>query len=104
MQQEVLKQRRRSWLNGLATLMAQRNMPLPPQLTGVPFPPNFDPVNMPWKSLEVSQTDLGVIRLAGKDVDLFRLWGLVTQHGGGQGVRIHHLFVPHTPVFTSALA
>ncbi|EJF66597.1 hypothetical protein DICSQDRAFT_46065 [Dichomitus squalens LYAD-421 SS1] len=85
-QQELLKQRRRTWLNGLAQLMAQRNMPLPPQLTGVPFPPNFDPANMPWKSLEVSSTDLGVIRLAGKDVDLFRLWGLVTQHGGGQGV------------------
>ncbi|KAI1797771.1 hypothetical protein LXA43DRAFT_876851 [Ganoderma leucocontextum] len=83
MQQEVLR-RKRSWLNGLASLMAQRGMPLPPQLTGVPFPPNYDPANMPWKSLEVSPADLGVIRLAGKDVDLYRLWGLVTQNGGGQ--------------------
>ncbi|KAI0670013.1 hypothetical protein C8Q78DRAFT_992406 [Trametes maxima] len=41
---------------------------------------------MPWKSLEVSHTDVGVIRLAGKDVDLFKLWGLIIQFGGGQKV------------------
>nr|VWO96783.1 ARID domain-containing protein [Ganoderma boninense] len=86
MQQEYAKQRKRSWLTGLANLMAQRGMPLPPQLTGVPFPPNYDPANMPWKSLEVSSTDLGFIRLAGKDIDLYRLWGLVTGNGGGQAV------------------
>ncbi|KAI0757114.1 hypothetical protein C8Q80DRAFT_1265086 [Daedaleopsis nitida] len=81
---DLVRQRKRSWLQGLGTLMAQRNLPLPPQLTGVPFPPGYDPVNMPWKSLEVSPTDLGVIRLAGKDVDLFRLWGIVINNGGGQ--------------------
>ncbi|KAI0361749.1 hypothetical protein OH77DRAFT_1492728 [Trametes cingulata] len=80
------QQRKRNWLNGLATLMVQRGNPLPPQLTGVPFPPNYDPANMPWKSLEVSPTDLGVVRLAGKDVDLFKLWTLIIQSGGGQKV------------------
>ncbi|KAI0374281.1 hypothetical protein BV20DRAFT_935514 [Pilatotrama ljubarskyi] len=80
------QQRKRNWLNGLATLMVQRGTPLPPQLTGVPFPPNYDPANMPWKSLEVSPTDIGVVRLAGKDVDLFKLWTLIIQSGGGQKV------------------
>lgn len=94
MQQELVRQRKRSWLQGLATLMAQRLMPLPPQLTGVPFPPNYNPLDMPWKSLEVSHTDLGVIRLAGKDVDLFRLWGIVLGYGGGQAVRVSTLISP----------
>ena len=57
---------------------------------------------MPWKSLEVSRTELGIIRLAGEEVDLFRLWRLVTQDAGGEGVRVHHLFVPHTPAFMTA--
>ena len=87
MQAEVIRSRKRNWLHGLANLMAQRNMPLPPQLTGVPFPPNYDPANMPWKSLEVSPADLGVVRLAGVDVDLFKLWGTILQHGGGAAVR-----------------
>lgn len=69
--------------------MASRNTPLPPQLTGVPLPANFDPAQMPWKTLEVSPTDLGVIRLGGKDVDLYRLWILVTNAGGGPAVRKH---------------
>ncbi|OSD03539.1 hypothetical protein PYCCODRAFT_1476932 [Trametes coccinea BRFM310] len=85
-QQQLYQQRRRNWLNGLATLMIQRGTPLPPPLTGVPFPPGYDPANMPWKSLEVSPTDLGIIRLAGKDIDLFKLWQLIIQAGGGQKV------------------
>ncbi|RDX55986.1 hypothetical protein OH76DRAFT_586460 [Lentinus brumalis] len=80
---DQFRARKRSWLQGLANLMAQRGMPLPPQLTGVPFPPQYDPAQMPWKSLEVSPADLGVVRLAGVDVDLFRLWGAILQHGGG---------------------
>ncbi|RPD63057.1 hypothetical protein L227DRAFT_644612 [Lentinus tigrinus ALCF2SS1-6] len=86
MQAEVIRSRKRNWLQGLASLMAQRGMPLPPQLTGVPFPPNYDPANMPWKSLEVSPADLGVVRLAGVDVDLFKLWGAILHHGGGAAV------------------
>ena len=82
------KSRKRSWLMGLATLMTQRNTPLPPQLTGVALPPNFNAAEMPWKSLEVSPVDLGFIRLAGKDVDLFRLWGIVANMGGGAQVRL----------------
>ncbi|KAI0824277.1 hypothetical protein BC628DRAFT_1323107 [Trametes gibbosa] len=82
----MAQQRKRNWLQGLATLMVQRGTPLPPQLTGVPFPPSYDPSHMPWKSLEVSPTDIGIVRLAGRDVDLYKLWGLILQAGGGQKV------------------
>ncbi|KAI0335418.1 hypothetical protein GY45DRAFT_1431031 [Cubamyces sp. BRFM 1775] len=85
-QQQAMVLRKRNWLNGLATLMVQRGTPLPPQLTGVPFPPNYDPANMPWKSLEVSPTDIGIVRIAGKDVDLFKLWTMIIQAGGGHKI------------------
>jgi SWI/SNF chromatin-remodeling complex subunit SWI1 len=78
--QSTLKHRQRVFLNGLASVMSAKGSPLPPTLTGVPDP-RYDPVNSPWKVLELS-TELGAFRLAGKDVDLFRLWGLVFQGGG----------------------
>jgi SWI/SNF chromatin-remodeling complex subunit SWI1 len=83
-----MHQKRRQFLHGLGTLMAQRNTPLPPGLTGVPYPQNYDPNNSPWKMLEVSPVEPGYIRIAGKDVDLYRLWCIVYQHGGGMKVRI----------------
>ena len=76
-----LMQRKRSFLNGLASIFHQRNAPLPPALTGIPNPPGFDSTTSQWKALDIS--DQGVIRLAGKDVDLYKLWALVFQAGGG---------------------
>ncbi|KAJ2955680.1 hypothetical protein NUW54_g14721 [Trametes sanguinea] len=74
---------------------AQYNPPRPPPgLVNLPTSSAFDPANMPWKSLEVSPTDLGIIRLAGKDVDLFKLWQLIIQAGGGQKVRSPSSLVP----------
>lgn len=64
-------------------------MPLPPNLTGVPYPNGYDPSNSPWKNLEVSTNDIGAIRLAGRDLDLFKLWGTVFQNGGGRSVCLH---------------
>ncbi len=81
--QQSLNQRKRSFLNGLASVQAQRNTPLPPSLTGVQYPPGYDPATSPWLRLDVSSTELGTIRLAGKDVDIYRLWALVLQNGGG---------------------
>lgn len=75
-------QRKRSFLSGLTTVFNQRNTPLPPALTGVPNPPGFDPSTSVWKALDVSPTDHGVIRLAGKEIDLYKLWALVYQAGG----------------------
>lgn len=80
-------QRKRQFLTGLASIMQQRGTPLPPNLTGLPYPPNYDPSTSPWRTLEVSNSDLGVVRLAGKDIDLFRLWAVVQQAGSGQKVR-----------------
>ena len=92
------QQRRKQFLYGLANVMLQRGVPLPPELTGIPYPPTFDPSTSPWRSLEVSNADHGVIRLAGKDVDLYRFWAIVQQAGGSTKVRfinsLRATFVP----------
>jgi len=79
-----LKQRQQGFLQGLAGLMAKRNTPLPPSLTGIPYS-NYDPNNTLWSIIEPS-SEIGSFRLAGRDVDLFKLWGLVFQQGGGHMV------------------
>ena len=79
-----LKQRQQGFLQGLASLMAKRNTPLPPSLTGIPYS-NYDPSNTLWSIIEPSP-EAGSFRLAGRDVDLFKLWGLVFQQGGGHTV------------------
>lgn len=79
-----LRQRQQVFLSGLANVMAKRNTPLPPALTGVAVP-NYDPTNSPWKAVEPS-SEMGAFRLAGKDVNLFKLWGLVQYHGGGHAI------------------
>ncbi|KAG6879745.1 hypothetical protein C0992_012348 [Termitomyces sp. T32_za158] len=78
-------QRRQGFLNGLANVMASMGTPLPPALTGFPSP-NFDPSSSKWKNLELS-SEIGTIRIAGRDVGLFQLWGAVIQSGGGQAKR-----------------
>lgn len=85
--QLAAQQRRKQFLFGLANLMTNRGAPLPPQFTGVPYPPNYDPSNSPWRSLDVSPIDIGIFRLAGKEVDLYKLWGFVQQSGGSAKVR-----------------
>lgn len=72
------------FLNGVANVMIKLNTPLPPALTGVPAP-NYDPATSMFKVIEPS-TEVGAFRLVGRDVDLFKLWGLVMQNGGGHAV------------------
>jgi len=81
-------QKRKQFIQTLGSLMLQRGQPLPQALTGVPIPPGIDPNASPWKNLEPSQTEVGAIRLAGKDVDLYKFFGIVFQNGGGMKVRI----------------
>lgn len=81
-----LHHRQQSFLNGLASVMAKRNTPLPPSLTGVPSP-NYDPTNSPWSYIEPSP-HIGSFRLANHDVSLFKLWGLVMQYGGAHAARL----------------
>ena len=90
-------QKRRQFIQTLGTLMVQRGQPLPHALTGVPIPPGIDPNASPWKNLEPSQTEVGAIRLAGKDFDLYKFFGIVFQNGGGVKVRIS------SPHFSSLL-
>lgn len=80
------QQRRKQFLIGLGNVMLQRGVPLPPQLTGMPYPPGYDPSTSPWRSLEVSNADVGVFRLTGKDIDIFKLWALVLSAGGSMKV------------------
>jgi hypothetical protein len=82
----ALQQRRQAFLVNLAGLHAGVGKPLPPALTGVPTPAGFDPALSAWKMLEPAGAP-GVVRLAGRDLDLFKLWGVVTQAGGMQKVR-----------------
>lgn len=81
-------QKRKQFIQTLGSLMIQRGQPLPQSLTGVPIPHGVDPNASPWKNLEPSQTEVGAIRLAGKDFDLYKFFGIVFQTGGGMRVRI----------------
>ena len=84
MQQQM--QKRRQFIQTLGSLMVQRGQPLPQALTGVSIPASLDPSVSPWRNLEPSQTEVGAIRLAGKDFDLYRFFGIVFQNGGGMKV------------------
>ncbi|KAK2461804.1 hypothetical protein APHAL10511_006267 [Amanita phalloides] len=81
---QALRQRQHTFLTGLASVMTKRNTPLPPALTGVSTP-DYDHTNSPWKLIEPS-SEVGSFRLAGKDVNLFKLWGLVQHNGGGHAI------------------
>jgi SWI/SNF chromatin-remodeling complex subunit SWI1 len=98
-----LQQRRRNFLTGLSNLMSSRGTPLPPSLTGIPYPLDYDPSNSPWKNIESSPTEIGSFRLADRDVDLFKLWGLVLQAGGSSKVcsqNVHGLIVNVNRLFS----
>ena len=76
------KAKQRQFLTTLANFHIARKDPLPPALTGVPYPAGFDPAQSKWKSLESSPTEPGSVILAGKPVDLFKLWAAVNTGGG----------------------
>jgi SWI/SNF chromatin-remodeling complex subunit SWI1 len=81
-QQQPQLQHKKQFLNGLAQVHLARKDPLPPALTGISYPAGFDPTQSRWKSLESSQTELGSVMLAGKPVDLYKLWATVSGGGG----------------------
>ncbi|KAH7915383.1 hypothetical protein BJ138DRAFT_1141982 [Hygrophoropsis aurantiaca] len=88
----------RGFLMNLSNLHVRRGSPLPPALTGLPYPPNYDPTNSPWKTIECSPTEIGAFRLAGKDIDLMKLWTIVFQAGGIAKVNqtnAWHQILPH---------
>lgn len=73
-------QHKKQFLNALANI--HRKDPLPPALTGIPYPPGFDPMQSRWRSLESSQAEVGTVMVAGKPVDLYQLWVAVNTVGG----------------------
>lgn len=76
--------RLQSFLQGLHNFWQQRGQPLPPHLTGIPTP-NYDSATSSWNAIDVSP-ETGNFRLAGKDVNLLKLWSSVFQNGGGNQV------------------
>jgi SWI/SNF chromatin-remodeling complex subunit SWI1 len=75
------KTKQRQFLVGLANIHTARKDPLPPALTGISHP-GFDFSQSRWKSLEPSPTEVGSVMLAGKPVDLYKLWVAVSSAGG----------------------
>ncbi|KAG7099359.1 hypothetical protein E1B28_001215 [Marasmius oreades] len=92
-----IMERSHAFLNGLASFMAKQNTPLPPTLTGVPVP-NYDPSTSMFNEIE-SSAEPGSFRLAGKDVDMFRLWGTVLQRGGSAMITNNNLWTSLLPLF-----
>jgi SWI/SNF chromatin-remodeling complex subunit SWI1 len=86
---DPLKQREQSFLQGLATTFAKRGHPLPAALTGITFP-NIDPANT--RSPIEPGSEIGTFKLVGKDISLFKFWGLAIQQGGLQAVRSTHFY------------
>ncbi|KAL4069547.1 hypothetical protein J3A83DRAFT_4373824 [Scleroderma citrinum] len=82
----TMKQQPRSLLYNLATLHNSRGTPLPPGLTGCPYPPNYDPTNSCWKNIECVPGEIGVFRLGGKDIELAKLWSIIWRAGGSAKV------------------
>lgn len=96
MNSQSYRSRQQGFLQSLARIMAGRNTPLPPSITGVQVP--YDPATSPWKGLEPA-SEIGGFRLAGKDVDLFLLYGLVHQAGGANKVQQQNAWASLLPQF-----
>ena len=79
-------ERSQNFIHSLANVLYKQGAPLPPALSGIPNP-NYDHSTSPYNDIEPSQ-EPGYFRLAGKDVDIFRLWGAVQQRGGYESVRL----------------
>lgn len=77
----------------LAAVMGQKRVPLPPDITGIPNTA-YDPATSPHAWIEAASAPPGV-RIAGKDVDLFKLWQTVSQGGGSQKARCSPESTPH---------
>ncbi|KAI9512907.1 hypothetical protein F5148DRAFT_1160689 [Russula earlei] len=81
-QQQQQLQHKKQFLGGLANVHLARKDPLPPAVTGIPYPVGFDPSQSRWKSLEPSQAEVGSVMVAGMPVDLYKLWAAVNAGGG----------------------
>ena len=76
---QAQRSRRDEFLKFVTGVMNARHTPLPSTITGIPSA--YDPSNSRWKSIE-PMAEPGGFRLAGCDVDLFKLWQIVLSQGG----------------------
>ena len=72
--------RRRQFFTSLAQAHFARGQPLPQQFTGLNTP-GFDPSSSPWNRLPLGN-DVGKLRINGRDVDLFALFGIIVHNKG----------------------
>lgn len=80
------KQQRMQFLVTLHNIFSNAGKPLPPTLTGVNVP--FDPATSSWLMLQIPE--VGCVRIAGKNVELFRFWRLIATGGGSAQVCLLH--------------
>lgn len=70
------------FLQSLARSHAMLHHPLPASITGLEAPPDPNAVYpWPWTDIEPA-SEPGGVKIAGKDVDLFKLWSTIAQNGG----------------------
>ncbi len=96
-QNVAYKQRQQHFLRNVAAFMLHRGTPLPPPVSGFPTPA-YDPNTSPWKHLEPA-SEVGGIKVAGQDVDLLRLWSVVTNYGGSAKFHQQNLWPNLLPAF-----
>lgn len=84
---QLLTNRPANFLPMLAEVMAQRNTPLPPAMTGVPSN-NYDPSSSRINGISPGSV-VGTFKLCGTDIDLHNLLIWIMQRGGSQKVRKH---------------
>lgn len=72
MNPNAVKARKPTMLDLISQIMMSRKTPLPPSVSGIPNPA-YDPATSPWRNLEPA-SQIGGFKLAGKDVDLQKLW------------------------------
>ncbi|PVG00871.1 hypothetical protein CPB86DRAFT_753904 [Serendipita vermifera] len=65
-------------LKMLAELFVRKGAPLPPALTGYPTP-SWNPVTSHFK-FELG-ADKGVVKIAGQEIELFKIWHVLYTHG-----------------------
>lgn len=75
----ALDQKKHLFLSKLSSVMIEKGNALPPAFTGVPNP-EFDPKT--WRLLGTSAVEPGVLQLSNQKIDVFQLWGFVSQAGG----------------------
>ncbi|KZV86442.1 hypothetical protein EXIGLDRAFT_840787 [Exidia glandulosa HHB12029] len=88
-QHQQYRERVQNFFKFVAQYMNTRGLVLPPFISGLNTPP-YDPNGSPFAWLEPG-SHMSTVKVADRDVDLFKLWQLVWSGGTSQKVR--NLFI-----------